>query len=131
MRVRAPALLILTHVPLVLRSPRKLKLAVEVKTDKLGNRVRMIAFLPENVPLEKREAVMEYLIGVNHTNGNGSSIASAGHFDMDVEDGEVRFRVAVSMDGFNKQLLSSLLSNMLDAVAETGDNWSQITNLMR
>lgn len=60
------------------------------------------SYFPINVPEEKRQKMAEFLTRVNY----GVRI---GNFEMDFEDGEVRFRT--SLDFENQELTYALVSN--------------------
>jgi hypothetical protein len=69
-------------------------------------RVVFYSVYPESIPQAKRAAVAEYLTRINYG-------LSVGNFEMDFDDGEVRFRTGLDLEGINLQaeLFRPLLLN--------------------
>jgi hypothetical protein len=65
---------------------------VYVKANEAVDQLVVYAVLPEPVPIERRPDVGSLLAGLNY----GLSI---GNFELDHEDGEVRFRAGIDVDG--------------------------------
>ena len=69
---------------------------------------------PNGVGEEKRMAVSEYLTRANY----GLSI---GNFEMDFDDGEVRYKVSVDVEG--SELTAKMVQNMILAGVTTMDHY--------
>ena len=72
------------------------------------------SFFPVNVPDDKRTAVAEFITRANY----GMRV---GNFEMDFNDGEVRFKISVDVD--NHELTQALVSNHVYANVWTMDRY--------
>lgn len=70
--------------------------------------------MPQNIPEEHRVKVAEYITRANY----GLRI---GNFEMDMNDGEVRYKVSVDMEG--GKLVHSMINNMVGASVSTMDRY--------
>lgn len=69
----------------------------------------LYVMFPDDIPESKRLAVAEYLTRANY----GLPI---GNFQLDMDDGELRFKVGVDITG--SDLVPTMLSNMVFSVAQ-------------
>jgi hypothetical protein len=69
---------------------------------------------PNNVPEDKRPTAAEFLTRANY----GLRI---GNFEMDMEDGEVRYKVSVDVEG--SQLTPIMVKNMIGTGVKTMDRY--------
>jgi hypothetical protein len=72
------------------------------------------SFFPVNVPPEKRAAIAEFITRANY----GMRV---GNFEMDYNDGEVRFKISVDVE--NHELTQALVSNHVYANVWTMDRY--------
>lgn len=69
---------------------------------------------PDAIPQAQRAAVAEYLTRINYS-------LSVGNFELDFDDGEVRFRTALDLEGVNLQ--KELFRPLLLSNIQTMDNY--------
>lgn len=99
---------------------KKTKLDLVLDSRETSHIVMCFVYVPVQVPEDRRAAVAELFCRLNYR-------FSVGHFDLDFNDGEVRFRQSIDVEG--GELTETMFSNLIYSSLGTCDD--QFPVLMR
>lgn len=83
--------------------------------DDATNVLLLYTIIPVIVPKSSRLAICEYICRANHN-------MKLGNFEIDMEDGEVRFKASLDMDGI--EVSTSLIRNLLSVSYHTCEDYT-------
>lgn len=69
-------------------------------------------YFPINVPQKNRVDVSELMTRINYN-------LKVGNFELDMEDGQIRYKVSVDIEG--SELVTKMINNMINAALSTSD----------
>lgn len=87
-----------------------------VRVRELEQRVLFYSYLPARVPVDRRHAMAEFVLRANYG-------LMLGNFELDLDDGEVRFKTSIDVDG--AELSPVLMKHVAYANVFTFDRYFQ------